>query len=97
MMTTIDCWCYECRKDIPVSEAEDFARRFGGIVLTEGMCRMFLCPDCGNKRCPRATDHREACSGSNEPGQAGSRYGGGPGPNRRLFDFAEGRDPGVDT
>lgn len=37
-------------------------------------CRMVLCPDCGNKRCPKANDHRNACSGSNEPGQAGSAY-----------------------
>lgn len=36
--------------------------------------RMVLCPDCGNKRCPRANDHRNACTGSNEPGQAGSDY-----------------------
>ena len=36
--------------------------------------RMVLCPDCGNKRCPRANDHRNACTGSNEPGQAGSAY-----------------------
>lgn len=32
------------------------------------------CPTCGNKRCPRATDHRNECSGSNEPGQVGSWY-----------------------
>ncbi|WP_175472476.1 MULTISPECIES: hypothetical protein [unclassified Duganella] len=37
-------------------------------------CRMVLCPTCGNKRCPRATDHRRACTGSNEPGQPGSAY-----------------------
>ncbi len=36
--------------------------------------RMILCPTCGNKRCPRATHHDNACTGSNEPGQVGSRY-----------------------
>jgi hypothetical protein len=36
--------------------------------------RMSLCPQCGNKRCPGAADHTNACSGSNEPGQAGSLY-----------------------
>jgi hypothetical protein len=36
--------------------------------------RMFLCPTCGNKRCPKATDHRLDCTGSNEPGQQGSYY-----------------------
>jgi Zn finger protein HypA/HybF involved in hydrogenase expression len=33
---------------------------------------MVVCPQCGNKRCPRATSHDNACSGSNEPGQDGS-------------------------
>lgn len=35
---------------------------------------MNLCPDCGNKRCPRATHHIHECTGSNEPGQPGSDY-----------------------
>lgn len=35
---------------------------------------MFLCPTCGNKRCPKATDHRNECTGSNEVGQKGSAY-----------------------
>ena len=25
--------------------------------LTVGMTRMIVCPTCGNKRCPHATDH----------------------------------------
>lgn len=33
-----------------------------------------VCPDCGNKRCLKATHHDNACTGSNEPGQKGSRY-----------------------
>ncbi|WP_369899439.1 DUF551 domain-containing protein [Klebsiella pneumoniae] len=36
--------------------------------------RFVVCPDCGNKRCPRANDHRNACTGSNEPGQEGSAH-----------------------
>jgi|GEM_PF-3173831 len=36
--------------------------------------RFVVCPDCGNKRCPKANDHRNTCSGSNEPGQDGSAY-----------------------
>lgn len=36
---------------------------------------MVVCPDCGNKRCPKATDHRLPCTDSNEPGQPGSVYG----------------------
>ena len=37
--------------------------------------RFIVCQDCGNKRCPKAAAHWQACSGSNEPGQAGSYYG----------------------
>lgn len=36
--------------------------------------RMILCAQCGNKRCPHAADHRNACTNSNEPGQPGSNY-----------------------
>ncbi len=36
--------------------------------------RMNLCSVCGNKRCPKGTDHRNECSGSNSPGQIGSDY-----------------------
>lgn len=35
---------------------------------------MPLCPDCGNKRCPKGTDHNNTCTRSNEPGQEGSMY-----------------------
>jgi len=38
--------------------------------------RMIGCDQCGNKRCPHASDHRLECTGSNEPGQVGSVYGG---------------------
>lgn len=37
--------------------------------------KMILCGECGNKRCPEASDHRLACTHSNEPGQVGSVYG----------------------
>jgi len=36
--------------------------------------RFIVCPDCGNKRCPRATNHSNACTNSNEPGQPGSSW-----------------------
>ena len=42
------------------------------VVLND--MRFVVCPDCGNKRCPRANDHRNACTRSNEPGQEGSAY-----------------------
>ena len=40
--------------------------------------RFVVCPECGNKRCPHANDHRNACTGSNEPGQEGSSYPAAP-------------------
>ncbi|MDL0028058.1 hypothetical protein NVS35_21880, partial [Enterobacter hormaechei] len=46
------------------------------ITLTD--MRFVVCPDCGNKRCPRANDHRNACTGSNDPGQEGSAYPAAP-------------------
>jgi hypothetical protein len=54
--------------------------------------RMIVCPTCGNKRCPKATDHRLDCTGSNEPGQPGSAYGGG-GPSRFTHPVWESREP----
>ncbi len=42
----------------------------GSILLD----RMILCPQCGNKRCPKASDHRLDCTSSNDPGQPGSLY-----------------------
>ena len=44
------------------------------LFLPQRLSVMVVCVECGNKRCPKATDHRFACTGSNEPGQAGSAY-----------------------
>ncbi|HIC6449266.1 TPA: hypothetical protein ACW4DX_002066 [Salmonella enterica subsp. enterica serovar Thompson] len=46
--------------------------------VTMSDMRFVVCPDCGNKRCPHANDHRNACTGSNEPGQEGSAYPAAP-------------------
>lgn len=64
--------CYRC-----ASEARAVAEATGEpsmetLMITSG--RMFLCPTCGNKRCPKATDHRQTCTGSNASGQPGSGY-----------------------
>ena len=40
--------------------------------ITLSDMRFNVCQICGNKRCPHACDHRNACTGSNEPGQIGS-------------------------
>lgn len=39
-----------------------------------GFRGMIVCPVCGNKRCPKASDHELICTGSNLPGQEGSIY-----------------------
>ncbi|WP_241771496.1 hypothetical protein [Enterobacter roggenkampii] len=46
--------------------------------VTVADMRFVVCPECGNKRCPHANDHRNACTGSNEPGQEGSAYPAAP-------------------
>lgn len=56
------CWCHSCNRD----------RKIFGIPYSS--TRMILCPNCGNKRCPHANDHRNACTGSNNLGQPGSAY-----------------------
>lgn len=55
----VQCWCQACCK------AET------GL---EHLFLMAVCPTCGNKRCPKASDHMLECTGSNEPGQPGSLY-----------------------
>ncbi|MGI1245176.1 hypothetical protein ACIAIL_04745 [Raoultella ornithinolytica] len=65
-------------KLIPVSEQKPdcWCLTCRPVVLND--MRFVVCPDCGNKRCPRANDHRDACTGSNEPGQEGSVYPAAP-------------------
>lgn len=65
-MTTLDknqCRCYNC-----LSKVKDQ----NGWPVT--MYTFIVCPICGNKRCPRATDHNLECTNSNDPRQPGSRY-----------------------
>ncbi|MEA4228668.1 DUF551 domain-containing protein [Klebsiella pneumoniae] len=61
-------------KWIPVSEKNPDCWCLTCRPVTLNDMRFVVCPDCGNKRCPRANDHRNACTGSNEPGQGGSAY-----------------------
>ena len=42
--------------------------------------RMIICSECGNKRCPKATNHALPCTDSNEPNQAGSVFTNTPQP-----------------
>ncbi len=54
--------CYACLVNVTEN----------GLPVTSQ--RMILCPDCGNKRCPKASNHRHQCTNSNEPNQRGSIY-----------------------
>jgi hypothetical protein len=68
-MRASNCWCAVC--DNAVRNAM-YAVDGDAVTLLSRF--MILCPDCGNKRCPKATHHKNACTGSNEPGQKGSNY-----------------------
>lgn len=63
------CGCWTCVSK-RAAKISDFPRRLGYLS------RMIVCPDCGNKRCPKGTWHENACTNSNDPEQPGSRYGG---------------------
>lgn len=58
------CWCCDC-ESLVIDELERFDIRQFGIFI--------VCRDCGNKRCPRAGHHDNACTRSNEPGQVATR------------------------
>jgi hypothetical protein len=57
-----DCQCHHCW--------EEWKKGKEGIIIRP----FIVCSECGNKRCPKATHHDNACTNSNEPGQAGSIY-----------------------
>jgi hypothetical protein len=62
MARVLDCPCYDCQND-------------PGLGINNPVLQyMIVCPDCGNKRCPKSTNHDNSCTGSNEAGQPGSRY-----------------------
>ena len=58
----LGCWCITC---------DEARHEWLDCMAFRGM---ILCPDCGNKRCPKANHHDNTCTGSNEPGQEGSAY-----------------------
>ena len=60
------CWCFYCLH-VPAAG-----------VNSPAFQHLIVCPTCGNKRCPKATNHRFECTASNDPGQPGSLYGGAP-------------------
>lgn len=62
----------------PFSEAERRALEAAALrrsaALGDVQSAYALCPECGNKRCPRATGSENSCTASNAPGQPGSVY-----------------------
>jgi len=66
--------CHRCAVEDAQANPLPPAEMWLGGRVDPRLQRMFLCKGCGNKRCPHAADHRHACTGSNEPGQPGSRY-----------------------
>ena len=66
--------CGRCEADRLEALAAETGNWLDGI-RTGMMC----CAECGNKRCPKAAWHGNACTGSNEPGQPGSAYPATPG------------------
>jgi hypothetical protein len=68
--TETRCECHACIKEFNITAGGQGI--FGSLPLSS--TKMILCPKCGNKRCPKASDHRLECTGSNVPGQPGSIY-----------------------
>jgi uncharacterized Zn-finger protein len=66
------CECRKCIEELGLKGPQIGHDFFDELPLSAK--KMIVCPECGNKRCPRASDHRLACTGSNDPGQAGSVY-----------------------
>jgi len=60
----------ECRCAVCIDSRDPSVPR--GSLPREPFAWFTVCAKCGNKRCPHASDHRNACTGSNEPGQQGS-------------------------
>jgi hypothetical protein len=52
-----------------MSEQECWCRTCDPLTV-----RFIVCPDCGNKRCPKANYHGHACTNSNACGQPGSAW-----------------------
>jgi len=63
-----NCECHRCIGEKKLGKQTPL----GWMPLSS--TKMILCPVCGNKRCPHASDHALKCTGSNEPGQPGSVY-----------------------
>lgn len=68
LKTSLNCECHRCIAEFKLGQ------QVGFMWLPLSSTKIILCPLCGCKRCPRASDHDLACTDSNDPGQAGSVY-----------------------
>jgi len=59
-----ECECHRCIEENNLTISHP---ALGKVPLSVG--KMILCPECGNKRCPQASDHRLECTNSNDEGQ----------------------------
>ncbi len=59
------CNCHRCFEENLILDETSFM---------PSSVQMILCPICGNKRCQKASDHRNECTGSNDLNQKGSIY-----------------------
>ncbi len=68
---------HKLRDDDPIRrcctrhEQEDLHAEYGSWWQTR--CLFIVCEVCGNKRCPKAADCGNKCTGSNAPGQVAER------------------------
>ena len=68
------CGCISCQDERVRGHADDWPLH----MLVRGPLMpgwRYCCELCGNKRCPHHSDHRFACTRSNEPGQVGTVVG----------------------
>ena len=66
----MDC---QCAIDAALAKQEQEQKPVADAYTFAEM-RFVVCPNCGNKRCPKANDHRNDCTNSNEVGQKGSSW-----------------------
>lgn len=68
------CGCHRCYdKRLLMMKTQNIDSEIN-VYFDPSLGFRYACEICGNKRCPHHSDHRNACTDSNEPGQPGSDY-----------------------
>ena len=68
------CECHQCIEDFDLKGGDQRVPGDFFSMLPLSTTKYIFCQLCGNKRCPKASNHRLVCTMSNEPGQDGSVY-----------------------